>query len=128
MSSSFFNWLLARKRAMRRNQVSTLALRRSSENADKLIAAGMQWANTPRQVAEAAEITFSMVSDSHALEAIARGPNGIIAGLAPGKIHVDMSTVSPTISVCLFSCSLRMKASCSPKKDEFLANARSKRC
>jgi 3-hydroxyisobutyrate dehydrogenase-like beta-hydroxyacid dehydrogenase len=72
-----------------------IGFNRTRAKADKLIAAGMQWANTPRQVAEAAEIIFSMVSDTHALEAIARGPDGVVAGLAPGKIFVDMSTVSP---------------------------------
>jgi 3-hydroxyisobutyrate dehydrogenase-like beta-hydroxyacid dehydrogenase len=39
-----------------------------------------------------------MVADDAALEAITVAPNGILAGLAPGKVYVDMSTVSPQAS------------------------------
>lgn len=71
---------------------------RTRAKCDALIAAGMRWADTPREVAQTADITFSMMADSHALEAIARGPDGVLAGLAPGKIYVDMSTVSPALA------------------------------
>ena len=72
---------------------------RTRAKAESLIQAGMQWADTPRQVAEAADITFSMVSDTAALSSIANGPDGVLAGLAngAGKIYVDMSTVSPRL-------------------------------
>ena len=65
---------------------------RTREKAQSLIDAGMQWADSPRAVAENSEITFSMVSDTRALAEIA---DDIIAGLSAGKIYVDMSTVSP---------------------------------
>src|SRR3984893_5773923 len=39
-----------------------------------------------------------MVTNSAALEAIVEGPDGILAGLAPGKIYADISTVSPECS------------------------------
>ncbi|MBI3243647.1 MAG: NAD(P)-dependent oxidoreductase [Chloroflexi bacterium] len=72
---------------------------RTRARAESLIQAGMQWADTPRQVATAADITFSMVSDTTALSSIADGPDGVLAGLsaASGKIYVDMSTVSPRL-------------------------------
>lgn len=60
--------------------------------------AGMRFANTPREVAEAADIVFSMVTDTKALHAIADGPDGILAGLKPGKVYVDMSTVGADAS------------------------------
>jgi len=63
-----------------------------------LVDKGMKWADSPRAVASTADVVFSMVTNSHALESIAEGPDGILAGLAPGKILVDMSTVSPTFS------------------------------
>jgi 3-hydroxyisobutyrate dehydrogenase-like beta-hydroxyacid dehydrogenase len=53
---------------------------------------------TPREVAERSEITFSMVSDTAALEAVTGGPDGLTAGLAAGCVHVDMSTISPETS------------------------------
>jgi 3-hydroxyisobutyrate dehydrogenase-like beta-hydroxyacid dehydrogenase len=57
----------------------------------------MQWADSPRAVAQAAEITFSMVSDTAALSSVAEGPDGVLAGLSAGKIYVEMSTVSPPL-------------------------------
>ncbi|MEX2161946.1 MAG: NAD(P)-dependent oxidoreductase [Anaerolineales bacterium] len=68
---------------------------RTRAKAQALIDAGMLWADTPKAVAEASEITLSIVSDTKALEQIADGPDGVIAGLSAGKIFVDMSTVSP---------------------------------
>ena len=67
---------------------------RTRSKAEWLIETGMAWADSPREVAEAAEITLSMVTDTKALRAIVEGPDGIIAGLSSGKLFVDMSTVS----------------------------------
>ena len=71
---------------------------RTREKAQWLIDHGMKWADTPRAVAEAADAVFVMVTDSAALDAVARGPDGILAGLGPGKLVIDMSTVSPAVS------------------------------
>jgi len=67
---------------------------RTRTKAESLIQAGMLWKNSPREVAQAADITFSMVSDTAALSFVTDGPDGILAGLSTGKIYVDMSTVS----------------------------------
>ena len=71
---------------------------RTRSKAQWLIDRGMHWADSPRQVVEAAGITFSMLTDSAALEEVVAGPSGVLAGIAPGKIFIDMSTVSPAIS------------------------------
>jgi 3-hydroxyisobutyrate dehydrogenase-like beta-hydroxyacid dehydrogenase len=71
---------------------------RTRAKADWLIAEGMAWAASPRAVAEVAEVTFSMVTGTAALEAITQGPDGVVAGLGPGKVYVDMSTASPKAS------------------------------
>ncbi len=68
---------------------------RTPAKAAGLIAHGMIWRDTPRQVTEAADIVFSMVTDDAALHAITAGPDGVLAALGPGKIFVDMSTVGP---------------------------------
>ncbi|MDR7523714.1 MAG: NAD(P)-binding domain-containing protein, partial [Armatimonadota bacterium] len=68
---------------------------RTRAKAQGLIDAGMQWADSPRAVAEAAEVTFTMVTDTTALRAVTNGPDGILVGLGPGKVYIDMSTVSP---------------------------------
>jgi 3-hydroxyisobutyrate dehydrogenase-like beta-hydroxyacid dehydrogenase len=74
---------------------------RTKAKAQWLLDAGMKWAGTPRAAAESSDITFSMVTNTEALEAVARGPEGIIAGLNAGKIYIDMSTVSPAASRAL---------------------------
>lgn len=71
---------------------------RTRSKAESLIQAGMQWKDSPRAVAQAADITLSMVADTAALSSITDGPDGILAGLSPGKIYVDMSTVSPRLT------------------------------
>jgi 3-hydroxyisobutyrate dehydrogenase-like beta-hydroxyacid dehydrogenase len=71
---------------------------RTKAKAQWLIKAGMKWADTPRAVAQSVDIIFSMVTNSAALEAIVEGPDGILAGLKPGQIYVDISTVSPEYS------------------------------
>jgi 3-hydroxyisobutyrate dehydrogenase-like beta-hydroxyacid dehydrogenase len=71
---------------------------RTRPKASPLTARGMIWRDTPRQVADKAQVIISMITDDAALEAVTSGPDGILAGLAPGKIYVDMSTVSPQMS------------------------------
>jgi 3-hydroxyisobutyrate dehydrogenase-like beta-hydroxyacid dehydrogenase len=71
---------------------------RTAVKARELIAQGMLWRGTPREVAAEAEVIFSMVTDDAALAAVSSGPDGILAGLGPGKVYVDMSTVSPQAS------------------------------
>jgi len=68
---------------------------RSRDKAADLIAAGMRWADTPRGVAEASDIVFSIVTDAKAVRACALGPDGIVAGLKKGGIYIDMSTIEP---------------------------------
>jgi 3-hydroxyisobutyrate dehydrogenase-like beta-hydroxyacid dehydrogenase len=74
---------------------------RTKEKAAWLVEAGMRWADTPRAVAEEAEFTFTMLTDTKALRAVTGGDDGILAGLRPGKVYVDMSTVSPAASKAL---------------------------
>src|SRR6516164_2317259 len=71
---------------------------RTPSKAQWLLNAGLRWRESPRAVAEAADIVFSMVTNTAALEAVAEGPDGVLAGLRPGGVYVDMSTVSPVNS------------------------------
>src|SRR5271170_4497461 len=64
---------------------------RTRAKAQWLIDRGMKWADSPRAVAAAADVTLSMVTNSAALEEIADGADGIIDGLGRGKIWIDMS-------------------------------------
>jgi 3-hydroxyisobutyrate dehydrogenase-like beta-hydroxyacid dehydrogenase len=71
---------------------------RTRSKVEWLIDKGMKWADSPRAVAQTADITLSMVTNSDAVSQIANGPNGIIEGLRSGKIWIDMSTASPALS------------------------------
>jgi 3-hydroxyisobutyrate dehydrogenase-like beta-hydroxyacid dehydrogenase len=71
---------------------------RTRAKAQPLIEKGMKFAETPRAVAEAADVIFSSVANSAALTSIVEGPNGILAGLSRGKLFVDMSTVGVATS------------------------------
>ena len=71
---------------------------RTKSRAQWLLELGMQWGETPRDVALAAEVTMTMVKDTEALLAVAQGSDGLLAGLGPGKLFLDMSTVSPEAS------------------------------
>ncbi len=71
---------------------------RSKDKAEPLLKVGMLWAGTPREVAAQSEIVFSIVTDSKAVKACALGPDGIVSGLRPGGIYIDMSTIEPDAS------------------------------
>ncbi len=74
---------------------------RTKSKAQWLLDLGMGWGDTPRAVADAADIAFTMVTDTSALHAVTGGLDGIVAGLGPGKLYIDMSTISPAASRAL---------------------------
>jgi 3-hydroxyisobutyrate dehydrogenase-like beta-hydroxyacid dehydrogenase len=74
---------------------------RTRSKAQWLIDRGMKFAESPKAVAEASDITFTMVTNATALAAVTDGPTGSLAGLSAGKYHIDMSTVSPDVSRAL---------------------------
>jgi 3-hydroxyisobutyrate dehydrogenase-like beta-hydroxyacid dehydrogenase len=71
---------------------------RTRSKAQWLVDRGMKWGDSPKAVAEAADVIFVMVTDSKSLEAVSTGADGFLAGLREGKVVVDSSTVSPAIS------------------------------
>src|ERR1700680_1929519 len=77
---------------------SVTGYNRTRSKAEWLIKKGMKWADSPRAVVEAADVTFSMVTNSAALGAVMNGPDGMLAGVTTGKILVDKSTVRPSCS------------------------------
>ena len=74
---------------------------RTPEKAQWLVEQGMILVDSPRAVAERAEVVFAMVTDTKALDAVTGGPDGILAGLADGKAFIDMTTGSPANSRAL---------------------------
>lgn len=77
---------------------SVVGWNRTQSKAQPLVEAGMRWASSPRAVAEQSEVVFSIVTDGQAVREVALGPEGVLHGLPPGGVYVDMSTIDPDTS------------------------------
>ena len=73
---------------------------RSRERIAPLVEAGAQAAGSPREVAERAHATITMLSDSPDVDEVYRAPNGVLAGAdgRDGVVLVDMSTIQPSVA------------------------------
>ena len=79
---------------------SLVVYNRSRSKADALLAAGAEWADSPRELAAASgEVIITMVGGSDDVEGVALGPSGLIEGAAAGQVLIDMSTISPRRSI-----------------------------
>ncbi len=74
---------------------------RTKAKATELLDAGMEWADTPREAAARVDVLFTMLTNTAAIEQAADGDDGILAGLRPGTVWADLSTISPDASVAL---------------------------
>jgi 3-hydroxyisobutyrate dehydrogenase-like beta-hydroxyacid dehydrogenase len=74
---------------------------RTKDRAQPLLDAGMGWADTPRELAASVDVLFTMLTNTEAIEAVADGPGGVLAGLAEGTVWADISTIAPDASVAL---------------------------
>lgn len=86
---------------------------RTAARADDLVAAGARRAATPREAAASADVVITIVSDPPALESVLWGSDGVLAGLRPGSVLVDSSTVTPALA-------RRAAAACAERGCEFL--------
>src|SRR5215471_6565121 len=91
MGSQMVNRLLSRGH-------SVTGYNRTRAKAQWLVEKGMTWADSPRAAASASDFIFAMVTNSAAIQAVAEGPDGLLAGLRAGKVFIDMSTISPGVS------------------------------
>jgi 3-hydroxyisobutyrate dehydrogenase-like beta-hydroxyacid dehydrogenase len=71
---------------------------RHRQEVQELVDKGLGWRDTPREVAESADVLFTSLPDDDVLKSVASGADGILAGLTDPKIWVDMSTISPRAS------------------------------
>ena len=71
---------------------------RTRAKAEPLLEAGMEWAETPRALAQSSDALFTMLTNTQAIEGIA---DDVIAGLRPGAVWADLSTIAPDASVAL---------------------------
>jgi 3-hydroxyisobutyrate dehydrogenase len=70
---------------------------RSQDKTKPLVAAGATLARTPRELASAAELTITILTDASAIDATYGGEYGLLAGDVEGRLFIEMSTVRPEI-------------------------------
>jgi len=75
---------------------------RSKPKALPLLAKGASWAGSPRAVAEASDVVFTMVGLPADVREVYLGPEGVLSGARPGAIVVDMTTTEPSLAVEIF--------------------------
>jgi 3-hydroxyisobutyrate dehydrogenase-like beta-hydroxyacid dehydrogenase len=71
---------------------------RHREGEQWLVDQGLHWLDTPREIAETADVVLTSLPDDDAVQSVASGDDGILAGLDAGKLWADLSTVSPSAS------------------------------
>src|ERR1700687_3823576 len=76
----------------------TTVWNRHARRAAPFAALGAAVAATPREAAASSDVVCTMLSDPAAVEAVSDGKDGLVAGLSPGKIWLDFSTVTPAAS------------------------------
>ncbi len=78
---------------------SATVFNRTKDKAEKLLAAGAQWADGPKAVAEVSDVIFAIVGYPADVRSVFLGSDGVLAGCSEGKIVVDMTTSEPSLAV-----------------------------
>ncbi len=81
---------------------------RTRTKAEPLLAAGACWAESPKQVAEASEVVFTIVGYPADVRQVILGPDGVLSGCRPGSIMVDMTTSEPALAAEIAEVAGRM--------------------
>lgn len=71
---------------------------RTRDKARPLLDRGAVWADTPRQVAEASDVVFTMVGFPRDVREVYMGKDGVLEGARPGTILIDMTTTEPSLA------------------------------
>jgi 3-hydroxyisobutyrate dehydrogenase len=74
---------------------------RTASKAEPLLARGAEWATSPREVAERADVVFTMVGYPRDVRDVVLGKDGVLAGASPGDVIVDMTTSEPALAVAI---------------------------
>lgn len=72
---------------------------RTPEKAQPFIERGARFHSTPRDLARISDILMTSLTDQSAVESVALGDDGFLAGMAEGKLWIDLSTIDPTASI-----------------------------
>ncbi len=90
---------------------SATVFNRTRAKAQDLLDQGAEWADTPRGVAEASDVVFTIVGFPQDVRSVILGPDGVLAGCAPGSIIVDMTTSEPSLAVEIYQAAAAQQVS-----------------
>lgn len=76
---------------------------RTKEKAADLLNQGVEWANSPKEVAQKANVVFTIVGYPYDVEETYLGENGLIANGKQGSYFIDMTTSSPSLAVKIYT-------------------------
>jgi 3-hydroxyisobutyrate dehydrogenase-like beta-hydroxyacid dehydrogenase len=76
----------------------------SAHAVESLVAAGARAALSPRDVARGCDFVITMLPDAPDVEHVATGPAGILEGIRPGSVYIDMSTIDPGTTRRIGAC------------------------
>lgn len=77
---------------------SLVVYSRSAATVNELVEAGAQRADSPREVAEKADIIITMLPNSPEVKEVVLGKNGLIEGMRPNAMLIDMTSLDPLVS------------------------------
>ena len=83
---------------------------RTKAKAQPLLDYGANWADSPKAAAEASDVVFSIVGFPPDVREVYFGEHGLMAGLRPGRVCVDMTTTSPSLAVEIAESALQRQA------------------
>jgi len=90
---------------------SATVFNRTAHKAQSLLDAGAQWAESPKAVAEAADVVFTIVGFPGDVRSVILGPDGVLVGSKPGGLVVDMTTSQPSLAVEIAEAAARQGVS-----------------
>ncbi len=71
---------------------------RTESKMKEIVDQGATAATSPKDVAKKSEVTITMLTGSADVEQVVLGKSGVLEGMNPGSVHIDMSTISPQVS------------------------------
>ncbi len=77
---------------------SATVFNRTKGKAHSLLESGAAWADSPKSVAAASDVVFTMVGYPADVRQVILGPEGVLAGCRPGAVIVDMTTSQPSLA------------------------------
>ena len=80
----------------------TVVYNRTKDKAERLLDAGAAWAGSPRDVANGADIIFTIVGFPSDVREVYLGDNGLLGGMNDSKVFIDMTTTKPSLAIELY--------------------------